>query len=235
MRYTCYHDSMHLLTCSLCQVTMAKYSRCRLLYSGREVQQPMDWKCTWYYVEIANGERGFIPGCITTTHTSDFNSLFWQTGHGRYHGYESSLTSFNRKWSAYGMAGEGVGQLLENWGDGGHDVLPEIFSLTFDTEWDADNPWANPEGKCRRCKQSKPQVAFSRYQWGLRKFTSAKEWGNQALCIECEKSEVDGFCTCNRVLEVWMLCETCAGRAKKASGDAHAHAVSMATKHRNIK
>ena len=59
MRYTCYHDSMHLLTCSLCQVTMAKYSRCRLLYSGREVQQPMDWKCTWYYVEIANGERGF--------------------------------------------------------------------------------------------------------------------------------------------------------------------------------
>ena len=109
-------------------------------------------------------------------------------------------------------------------------MLPEFFSLDFYTEWDADNPWAHPEGKCRKCLQSKPKNEFSRHQWGLRKFTSKKEWGNQALCIGCEMLETDRFCACTRALEVWELCKVCVERATEVSAHAHAHAVSVATK-----
>ena len=76
----------------------------------RDCQTPKEgvFGYPWSYYETADGQRGFVPNCITTHHTSDFPSMFYQAGNARLHGYEFSVRNYNKKWSRLGMPGIGV-------------------------------------------------------------------------------------------------------------------------------
>ena len=193
------------------EITLAKHTRCRTLYHANDIQDKNGYSGSWKHVETADGRRGFSPSCISTTHTSDFSGLFQRAGHGQYHGYVYSFQSFDSRWAACGMPGEGILQLRNNWGNGGNNVSPEVYYQRPYEQW-----------KCSGCKLLKPNTGYSRYQWAV---------SQDSLCVDCERlRDPEGSCQCTRQLENWRLCASCIQRATPHSAKAHAHALTKATK-----
>ena len=109
------------------------------------------------------------------------------------------------------MPGQGILQLWNNWGNGGHDVAPEVY---------VDRPYE--QWKCSECNLLKPCVGYSRYQWAV---------SEAPLCTGCERlCDLEGSCQCTQQLEIWKLCKSCIQHATPHSAKAHAHALTKATK-----
>ena len=132
------------------ELTIAQYSRLRQV-CVRDCQTPKEgvFGYSWRYYETADGQRGFVPSCITTHHTSDFHMMFYQAGNAQLHGYEFSVRKYNKKWSRLGMPGIGVEELWMDWGEGGHVIQPQCYS----------SPWCYAaSSKCITCGVAKIEI-----------------------------------------------------------------------------
>lgn len=195
------------------EITLAKYSRCRTVYHHNDIQQPIDFRKPWTFVETADGRRGFCPSCIAISHTSGFRNMFWAAGHGKYAGYEYSFDSYNTRWARCGMTGTGVSELRTNWGSGGHNVYPDMFKSGY----------VKQDVKCDKCKLIKPPEQYSRHQYNLKNSVCAD-------CVDALGACSHEQCTCTRSFENWSLCQYCIKRAMHVSASAHNRAIKEATK-----
>ena len=135
----------------------------------------------------------------------------------------SEVMRFNERWAYHGMSGLGVDSIWENWGAGGHPIHPEVYVNSVLTP---DHPVCAKEETCSQCKQCKPRVAFSRYEWNKR-----VRWNgfhhqllfydhhapHKAVCIDCAIMNQKDQCNCKLNLEVWELCSECIARAAPIS------------------
>ena len=235
------------------ELTVAKCSRIRVIHDrASQVHQVarIMWQDSkpvgaWVFAETANGRRGFIPAFLTYS-INDIDEDTYELPHedsyslssGTFMCQELSCFNLNERWSEFGLSGKATSALWQNWGKGGHDVLPAIwggFDVHTGRLFGSKHPWLDKykavQEQCQQCKLCKPSEAFSRYQWEMRaRFQLwAKGVGKQWMCIDCEEGREDR-CTCARDKEVWALCKACAVRASPRSERLHADACETAIK-----